>query len=80
MGQLLHGSARTTAAVRRAIQHSQESIAKLAERCEASWEHNIRLAQVVDEVGMEGMVPISRWKGYGASQTPTAPALNRSPG
>jgi hypothetical protein len=32
MGQLLHGSARTTAARRRAIQHSQESIAKLAER------------------------------------------------
>jgi hypothetical protein len=32
MGQLLHGSARTTAAVRRALQHSQESIAKLAER------------------------------------------------
>jgi transposase InsO family protein len=30
MGQLLHGSARTTAAVRRAIQHSQESLAKLA--------------------------------------------------
>jgi hypothetical protein len=32
MGQLLHGSARTTAAVRRAIQHSQESLATLAER------------------------------------------------
>jgi transposase-like protein len=32
MGQLLHGSARTTAAVRRAIQHSQESLAKLAKR------------------------------------------------
>jgi transposase InsO family protein len=32
MGQLLHGSARTTAAVRRAIQPSQESIAKLAKR------------------------------------------------
>jgi transposase-like protein len=32
MGQLLHGSARTTAAVRRAIQPSQESIAKLARR------------------------------------------------
>ena len=30
MGQVLHGSARTTAAVRRAIQHSQESLAKLA--------------------------------------------------
>jgi hypothetical protein len=32
MGQLLHRSARTTAAVRRALQHSQESIAKLSER------------------------------------------------
>ena len=32
MGQLLHGSARTTAAVRRAIQYSQESLAKLAKR------------------------------------------------
>ena len=32
MGQLLHGSARTTAAVRRAIQYSQESIAQLASR------------------------------------------------
>jgi transposase InsO family protein len=32
MGQILHGSARTTAAVRRAIQQSQESLAKLAAR------------------------------------------------
>ena len=32
MGQLLHGSARTTAAVRRALQQSQESIGRLAER------------------------------------------------
>ena len=32
MGQPLHGSARTTAAVRRAIQHSQESLATLSRR------------------------------------------------
>jgi transposase-like protein len=32
MGQILHGSARTTEAVRRAIQRSQESIAALARR------------------------------------------------
>src|SRR5215204_2230230 len=32
MGQVLHGSARTTAAVRRAIQHSQESLRGLAQR------------------------------------------------
>ena len=32
MGQILHGCARTTAAVRRAIQHSQESLLKLSKR------------------------------------------------
>ena len=32
MGQVLHGSARTTAAVRRAIQDSQESLRVLARR------------------------------------------------
>jgi len=32
MGQILHGSATTTEAVRRAIQHSQESLRALAER------------------------------------------------
>src|ERR1700733_4430856 len=32
MGQLLHNCARTTAAVRRAIQHSQESLLNLSER------------------------------------------------
>jgi transposase-like protein len=32
MGQILHGSARTTAAVRRAIRHSQESLRALAKR------------------------------------------------
>ncbi len=32
MGQVLHGSARTTEAVRRAIQHSQESLRSLSRR------------------------------------------------
>ena len=32
MGQVLHGSARTTKAIRRAIQHSQESLRSLARR------------------------------------------------
>ena len=32
MGQVLHGCARTTEAVRRAIQHSQESLRDLARR------------------------------------------------
>ncbi len=32
MGQILHGSARTTEAIRRAIQHSQASLRTLAKR------------------------------------------------
>ena len=32
MGQILHGSARTTEALRRAIQHSQEGLKVLATR------------------------------------------------
>jgi hypothetical protein len=32
MGQILYGSTRTTAAVRRALQQRQESLAKLSER------------------------------------------------
>lgn len=32
MGQVLHGNASTTAAIRRAIQHSQESLRVLAKR------------------------------------------------
>ena len=45
MGQILHGSARTTEAVRRAIQHSQESLRVLAKRhginpkTVAKWKH-----------------------------------------
>ena len=45
MGQLLHGSARTTQAVRRAIQRSQESLQTLATRhginpkTVAKWRH-----------------------------------------
>jgi hemolysin-activating ACP:hemolysin acyltransferase len=35
MGQVLHGSATTTEAVRRAIQHSQESLRALAKRMDA---------------------------------------------
>jgi hypothetical protein len=45
MGQVLHGSATTTEAVRRAIQHSQESIIALVEhyainpKTVSKWKH-----------------------------------------
>jgi hypothetical protein len=50
MGQVLHGSATTTEAVRRAIQHSQESLRTLAKR------HGINQKTVsqVEEAGVGG--------------------------
>ncbi len=31
---------------------------------DASWENNLRLAQLGDELGFEAMIPIARWKAY----------------
>jgi len=52
MGQVLHGSATTTEAVRRAIQHSQESLRGLARRngvnqkTVAKWKRRTSLADI----------------------------------
>ena len=35
------------------------------ERWDASWEHNLRLAQMADAAGIEFLLPIARWRGYG---------------
>jgi len=42
----------------------------LPERWVASWENNLKLAQMADEIGIECMVPIARWKGYGGDSNP----------
>ena len=44
---------------------SGRTYAILAECWEASWENNVKLAQLADAVGIECMIPIARWKGYG---------------
>jgi FMNH2-dependent dimethyl sulfone monooxygenase len=44
---------------------SGRSYTTVPERWDASWEHNLALAQLADQVGLECMVPIARWKGYG---------------
>src|SRR2546427_7722587 len=49
---------------------SGRTYATLAERWDASWENNVRLAQLADEVGIEGMIPIARWKCYGGESNP----------
>lgn len=37
----------------------------LPERWVASWDNNLRLAQLAEAIGIEAMIPIARWKGYG---------------
>jgi FMNH2-dependent dimethyl sulfone monooxygenase len=49
---------------------SGRTYATLPERWEASWENNLRLAQMADAVGIECMVPIARWRGYGGVSNP----------
>src|SRR5579864_5903390 len=41
------------------------SYTTVPERWDGSWENNLRLAQLADSVGLECIVPIARWKGYG---------------
>jgi FMNH2-dependent dimethyl sulfone monooxygenase len=41
------------------------SVTKVPERWVNSWENNLRLAKLLDEAGIEFMLPIARWIGYG---------------
>src|SRR4029078_10924908 len=38
---------------------------KVRERWSASWPDCLRLARMADEAGIDFMLPIARWKGYG---------------
>lgn len=41
------------------------SVTKVPERWSASWTDNLRLAKMLDEAGVDFMLPIARWIGYG---------------
>jgi FMNH2-dependent dimethyl sulfone monooxygenase len=41
------------------------AVTKVPERWDASWENNLKLAQMADDAGIEFLLPIARWKGYG---------------
>jgi hypothetical protein len=62
MGQVLHGSARTTEAIRRAIQHSQDSLRALAKRyginqkTVAKWKKRSAVADLPEEGPFHGIV------------------------
>ncbi len=44
---------------------SARSATKVPERWQATWPECLRLAQIADEAGIDFMLPIGRWKGYG---------------
>lgn len=41
------------------------SVTKVPKRWVNSWENNLRLAKMLDDAGIEFMLPIARWIGYG---------------
>lgn len=41
------------------------SVTKIPERWENSWENNRKLVEMCDQAGIEFMLPIARWIGYG---------------
>ncbi len=41
------------------------SATRVPERWDASWDHNVTAAQMADEAGIECLVPVGRWRGYG---------------
>ena len=41
------------------------SVTKVPERWANTWDNNIEMAQLADEAGVEFLLPIARWVGYG---------------
>ena len=44
---------------------SGRSATKVPERWSASWPDCLKLARMADDAGIDFMLPIGRWKGYG---------------
>ncbi len=44
---------------------SGRAVTLVPERWSGSWDDNLRLARMADEAGIDFMLPVGRWKGYG---------------
>ena len=44
---------------------SGRAVTMIAERWSGSWPDNLKLAKMADEAGIDFLLPIGRWKGYG---------------
>ncbi len=63
----MHGGNRFKLAVFGSNCSSGRAATLVPERWANSFEDNVRLAQLADRIGIECMVPIGRWKGYGGA-------------
>lgn len=43
------------------------AVTTIPERWDATWDSNLRLARLADQVGIDFMLPIARWIGYGGA-------------
>src|SRR6187397_2658135 len=43
------------------------AVTKIEDRWQATWDDNLRLGRLADEVGIDFMLPIARWIGYGGA-------------
>jgi alkanesulfonate monooxygenase SsuD/methylene tetrahydromethanopterin reductase-like flavin-dependent oxidoreductase (luciferase family) len=46
---------------------SGRAVTRVPERWSGSWADNLRLVRMADEAGIDFMLPIARWKGYGGN-------------
>ena len=44
------------------------TLTKAPERWDASWDHNLRLAHMADEAGLDFLLPVARWIGFPGSE------------
>ena len=44
---------------------SGRAVTMVPERWSGGWQDNVRLARLADEAGIDFMLPVARWKGYG---------------
>src|SRR3989442_13768828 len=44
---------------------SGRAVTLVPERWSGSWPDNLKLAKMADDVGIDFLLPIGRWKGYG---------------
>src|SRR6187402_661090 len=67
---ILHDDAHLKLALFGANCSSGRTYTNAPERWDPSWQNNVALARLADAAGIEAMIPIARWKGYGGDTNP----------